>query len=117
MRSSTRMEVNDTKSDELPLTLNVLGSNFVYNDDVSPVRLTIHKSIITPKSSSQNRDVSGECNGTDSDACLNHQTVVYNDDNSSAPLTTDTSITSPKITSQDTIVPGESKDTESEELP
>ncbi|KAI3684076.1 hypothetical protein L2E82_49978 [Cichorium intybus] len=57
------------------------------------------------------------CNGTDSDACLNHQTVVYNDDDSSAPLMTDTSITSPKITSQYTIVPGESNDTESEDLP
>ncbi|KAI3765717.1 hypothetical protein L2E82_15759 [Cichorium intybus] len=117
MRSSTRMEVNDTKSDMLHPTLNVLGSNFVYNDDVLPVPLTIHKSIITPKSSSQNRDVSGECNGTDSDACLNHQTIVYNDDDSSAPLTTGRSITSPKIISQDTIVTGESNDTESEELP
>ncbi|KAI3752448.1 hypothetical protein L2E82_24481 [Cichorium intybus] len=36
---SIGMEVNDTKLDPLPPTLSVLGSDFVYNDDVPPVPL------------------------------------------------------------------------------
>ncbi|KAI3690218.1 hypothetical protein L2E82_48194 [Cichorium intybus] len=122
MRSSTGMEVNGTESDMLPPTLNVLESDFVYNDDVSPVPLTIDESIITPKSASPIINVTGDCNGTDSDALPptshgHENDFVHNDDDSPAPLTIDASITTPKTTSQNTIVPGESNGIKSDALP
>lgn len=53
-------ESKGTESDALPLTLQTLGSDFVNNDDNSPVPLTIDASIITRKTASKNRSVPRE---------------------------------------------------------
>ncbi|KAL4565096.1 hypothetical protein LXL04_029180 [Taraxacum kok-saghyz] len=115
MRSSTGMEVNGTDLDPLPPTLNAHDSNFVYNDDASPVPLTIDQSIITPS-------VPGECNGTKSDAFpltsnRHSSDFLYNDNDSPAPLTTDASIITLKCASQNKSVPGEPNGTESDAFP